>query len=423
MGPPRQHSRDPHQEDVIEEIVRNALALEGAGAPSASRPRESRTENRTENRTSVRIARVPPAAPRVANPVAMHPAAAALFAAPTLIREIPRKRVSHALHVVKGLHLGARTPLAGSNMLVIGSGEDCDVILADEGVSAHHCVLTCQEGKPVVRVMDGVLTLEGREHAPGTVISLSSGAMVELGAAAFEVTSSLDVVPDADKKSPKVAGKVAPAAPAPPQGWPQGWPAWQERGARILVAHRWGLGATGVVAVACMLGAVAFGFATHSKPAVVSPPQTVVKTEARPGPAIARDVVEVLRLSGIASQGSYLSEGTVTVTGHLGDPHALEAIIQSRAMGEIVGLKRVVVTNLDYPGASGSGTPVDGTRIVSAIDGKDPYVVTGDGSRYYVGATLPQGGKLVGVQAGAILVERDGKVEHQKVGAPGADGS
>jgi hypothetical protein len=303
-------------------------------------------------------------------------------------------------------------------MLVIGSGEDCDVILADEGVSAHHCVLTCPDGKPVIRVMDGVLTLDGQEHGPGTVISLSSGAMVELGAAAFEVTSSLDVVPDADKKPPKADGKVASAAPS----LPQGWQAWREQGARIVAAHRWGLGVAGVVAVTCMLGAVAFGFGTHSKPAVVHAPQAIVKTEARPGPSIAQDVVEVLRLSGIASEGKYTSAGTVTVTGHLGDPHALETIIQSRAMREIVGLKRVVVANLDYPGASGSGTPVDGTRIVSAIDGKDPYVVTGDGSRYYVGATLPQGGKLVGVQAGEILVERDGKVERQKVGAPGADG-
>jgi type III secretion protein D len=173
-----------------------------------------------------------------------------------------------------------------------------------------------------------------------------------------------------------------------------------------------------------MLGAVAVGFGTRSTPPVVAPSRAVAQTEARPGPSIAQDVVEVLRLSGIASEGKYTSAGTVTVTGHLGDPHALEAIIQSRAMREIVGLKRVVVANLDHPGAAGAGTPVDGTRVVSAIDGKDPYVVTADGSRYYAGASLPQGGKLVGVHAGEILVERNGQIEHQRLDTrPGGDGS
>jgi hypothetical protein len=42
-------------------------------------------------------------------------------------------------------------------------------------------------------------------------------------------------------------------------------------------------------------------------------------------------------------------------------------------------------------------------------------VIASDGSRYYVGATLPRGGRLAGVQDGEILVERDGQVDHVRL--------
>jgi type III secretion protein D len=126
----------------------------------------------------------------------------------------------------------------------------------------------------------------------------------------------------------------------------------------------------------------------------------------------------VLRLSGITCEARYNGDGTVTVRGHLGDSQALAAIVNSRAIREIVGLKRVMAVNLDQAGRSAQG-PVDGTRIVSVVASADPYVVTADGSRYYVGASLPQGGRLAGVKEGEVLVERDGRTEHWKIAEPG----
>jgi type III secretion protein D len=105
------------------------------------------------------------------------------------------------------------------------------------------------------------------------------------------------------------------------------------------------------------------------------------------------------------------------VRGHLGDPQSLSAIVKSRAIREIVGLKRVMAVNLDHAGRA-VGLAVEGTRIVSVVASADPYVVTADGSRYYVGASLPQGGKLAGVKEGEVLVERDGHTEHWKLADP-----
>jgi hypothetical protein len=148
---------------------------------------------------------------------------------------------------------------------------------------------------------------------------------------------------------------------------------------------------------------------THETPA------TAAKNE-RTGTAVAHDVTEVLRLSGIACEAHYDGDGVVTVRGHFGDPQVVSSIVLSRAMREIDGLKRVLVVNLDQHAAPASdpGLPPGG-RIVAAVPGRDPYVTTADGSRYYLGATLPQRGRLSGVLAGEVLVERDGQIQHLKL--------
>jgi hypothetical protein len=98
----------------------------------------------------------------------------------------------------------------------------------------------------------------------------------------------------------------------------------------------------------------------------------------RSGASIAHDVAEVLRMSGITCEAQYNGDGAVTVSGHLGDPKALEAIIKSRSVSEIVGLKRVLAINLDRPGGPTYGTAFDSTRSVSFVASADSYVVTAD---------------------------------------------
>jgi Inner membrane component of T3SS, cytoplasmic domain len=309
------------------------------------------------------------------------------------------------VRIVKGVHSGAVIPLTESGILVIGAGEDCDVILADEGVTGHHCLLTSRDGKSVLRAIGGTLTLNGDDHGPGATIILSPGAVVGLAGAAFEVTTRLNaaVTPAADRAHPNTE-TLAATLPVQPT--------------RALGRFGWGLTVALAAATACALGAVGFTLSDRSNHMAANEVQAADPAEARSGETVAHDVAEVLRLSGIVCKAQYTSEGTVSVSGHLGDPRALQAIIQSRAMREIGGLKRVIAMNLDNRDKSGelvSGTLADGARIVSVIVKKDPYVVTADGSRYYLGASLPQGGLLVGVREGDVLVERNGEIVHLKL--------
>jgi type III secretion protein D len=139
----------------------------------------------------------------------------------------------------------------------------------------------------------------------------------------------------------------------------------------------------------------------------------------RTGEAIADDVSEFLRLNGIEAVARYLGEGRVEVRGHLGAEEPLAQAIQSRAMRDIRGLRQVMAINLDGPthadptaAKRGGGSA---KRVVTVVAGSDPYLVTADGSRYYVGAQLPDGRRLAAVESNEILLQ-DGQQQERKPG-------
>jgi hypothetical protein len=290
---------------------------------------------------------------------------------------IPAPRPA-GLHLVGGVHLGAVLTIAMNDTLLVGSSDDCDIILGDPDVARHHCMLIGRGSSVSFRPVDDIIRVNGHPHSPGETVLVKPGARVEIGAAALEVGDPTD-------------------KPAATPGRQHG---------RLLRRSRWAIVAVVAVAVACELHP---GSSEHALDSTETTSEPVTRT----GSAVAQDVGEVLRLSGIHGEARYESNGTVTVRGHLGDPQAVAAVMQSRAMHEIKGLERVSVVNLDSPPTQHTE---DSHWIASAVASRDPYVIANDGSRYYVGATLPRGGRLAGVQDGEILVQRDnGQVEHVRL--------
>jgi type III secretion protein D len=291
-----------------------------------------------------------------------------------------------ALRILAGLHAGAVLRLDEASLLVIGSSDDCDVILADAGVASHHCVLQKQGDQFFLRTIEGGVEAGGRKHDPGVTFAVLPRSAVKVGGAEFQLESGVPL-PE--------------PAPAP----------------AVTVPRHWSMSITlgGLIVTVAAFLAISFQISAHSTSATAEHDFPIVQTTTRSGASIAHDVAEVLRLSGINCEAQYNGDGQVTVSGHLGDPQSLSTIVESRAVREIVGLKRVVAVNLDH---GGKALALDGSRIVSVVASADPYVVTADGSRYYVGASLPQGGKLAGVKEGEVLVERDGHTEHWKLTDP-----
>jgi pSer/pThr/pTyr-binding forkhead associated (FHA) protein len=313
-----------------------------------------------------------------------------------------------ALKMTAGLHKGAVIRLDTADMLVIGASDDCDVILADAGVRSHHCVLKRQGDKFFLRTIEGALNVNGHEQNPGATIFVPPRVPVAIGNAAFEiVATALPVDVPAQVKANEDSSAKAP--PSRPHSVSQ---MLRRRPLSITAA------VAAIIATVLTVRAISLGIGAQSAQGAAGQASAVAAVTSRSGASIAHDVAEVLRLSGITCEAQYNGDGAVTVSGHLGEPNALEAIVKSRAIREIVGLKRVMAINLDHPGRSMHGTTVDGTRIVSVVASADPYVVTADGSRYYVGASLPQGGRLAGVKEGEVVVERDGHTEHWKLTDP-----
>jgi Inner membrane component of T3SS, cytoplasmic domain len=307
---------------------------------------------------------------------------------------------SLALRVVKGIHSGALIPLASIDTLLIGASDDCDVILSDAGVAKHHCILCVRGDVMTVRAVDTNLMVEGKSQEPGIGVALPHGASVELGGAEFEVAAH---------SCEAEAAEGARLDRRRPHG---------ARMRDLFHRSRWAIGLVLFAAVAFELQPMELNAGPYSarSEATTAVVKSVVAADTRKSDdTAARDVAEVLRLSGISGQTVYEGNGTVTVRGHLGDPTNVASIVQSRAMHEIAGLKQVRVLNLDQEEpAPAPAAPVnatgDQTRIILAIGGNDPCVVTADGKRYYLGATLPQGGRLRGVQDGEVLLERSGRI-------------
>lgn len=300
------------------------------------------------------------------------------------------------VHVVGGLHAGAALTITTDDALLVGADDDCDMILADPGVAAHHCMLTARGDKVTLRPIDAAVITRGHDHPPGETVALAVGERVELGQAVLEIVSATDI---AERRA---------HVPTRPK------PARRSVRATLLHQSRWGVTAVLAVAVACEIHPVSRETPVPTALAQTNTANAAAGESAPEGAAVAHDVGEVLRLSGISGDSHYDGNGGVTVKGHLGDPQTLAAVVQSRAMHEITGLKRVSVVNLDHP-ESPRDANTDTHRIVTAVASKDPYVITTDGSRYYVGATLPGGGRLAGVQDGEVLIEREGEVTHVRL--------
>lgn len=126
--------------------------------------------------------------------------------------------------------------------------------------------------------------------------------------------------------------------------------------------------------------------------------------------ALARDVAETLRVQGVPAQ--------VRVAG----PGRVEAEVAERDLVKLARAEDVVkrdVRGLDALVLRNTATPLPpptppvpddpGKRIASLVQGDPSYVVTADGARYFVGATLPSGHRITEVAPQAVTLELSGR--------------
>ena len=133
----------------------------------------------------------------------------------------------------------------------------------------------------------------------------------------------------------------------------------------------------------------------------------LAKGEIRTGEATARTVAEIFRAGDVAATARY-EKGTVVVSleeGHGAQAPRIEEL-RRRALGDLPQLADLVVegTAAARPGTATAFT----AQVASLVAGPSGYVLTRDGARYFPGADLPTGGRLVAIGESTITVQEDG---------------
>jgi type III secretion system YscD/HrpQ family protein len=338
------------------------------------------------------------------------------------------------LRVVRGVHSGAERRCHYRDLVVIGSADECDVILSDPRVAASHCILSVIGAELSVRPIAAGVTIDNRELEPGNPVRVDPFQVIGIGDSAFalgpawnasawqklderlrsEAANNEDMPRSNPRRRWRIAGVAAAGAlvtaafaisahvraptVTPPTPQEQVQTAVKDVGLANVEVHPDVAGVphvSGFVAKADQVDALRAELARRNVHAVV---------DVRSGADMAKDVQEILRLSGIDADSRNLDKGTVEVRGHFGDQKNLRVALESRAMHDIEALKKVVAVNLDPSPETPKPQPNDGKRIAQVVEGTDPYLVTRDGSRYYVGAVLPNGAHLQSVEGQQAVV-------------------
>lgn len=132
------------------------------------------------------------------------------------------------------------------------------------------------------------------------------------------------------------------------------------------------------------------------------------------GEQITEAVRDVYRMNGVVAQASPPASldqvGSVRLSTATTDLARL-AQIEATARRDVKGLKSLHTENTP-PARAADASPVPndpGKRIASIVPGETAYIVTVDGTRYFVGAMLPSGYRLDAIHDSSVLLERDGK--------------
>jgi Inner membrane component of T3SS, cytoplasmic domain len=370
------------------------------------------------------------------------------------------------LRFVRGTHRGAERACRDRDIVLIGSAEDCDMVLmGDPGVAAHHCMVTITGGMLHVRAMDAAIEVDGEIIEPGEPRLIQAFQRIALGQAvcAFgpswgkewealdHVDAFLHVAMERSRhESPASVALSAPADAA------EMLPASSKRSFALMAAL--GVGAF-AAAIAMVVAAwperqnqqlslkaqvalvretlrssdqaelravidnqkiVIDGIARSSKSVQELQRKLQlngipVVLNARVADQISEQVRELLKVGGVNAQTEYAGASTVRVTGSFDDGVALSKALSQPAMQDIAPGLKLEVVNLKA--ATEQALPIAATKAVLA-DLKDARGVcnatecfvrfAATGNIFFVGSTLPSGAELTKVTVESANVEIEG---------------
>jgi type III secretion protein D len=124
---------------------------------------------------------------------------------------------------------------------------------------------------------------------------------------------------------------------------------------------------------------------------------------------VVKAVHDVYRVNGVMAEVQGTGPGAVCTRTALADPTVL-AGIERTVQRDVQGLSRLDAVNQAPPHVP---SPVPaladaGKRVAAVVAGAEPYVTTADGTRYFVGALLPTGHRILAIDGSRVQLEREG---------------
>lgn len=354
------------------------------------------------------------------------------------------------LRILSGLHDGASRVLSAQEMLLIGSGEDCDIILSDPGVARHHAMVLRHGDTLSLRAIDASLEFAGDPLEPGDPIELPlleparlGGVSIAIGPADAAGWTALGATPGAVTTTPPPTPPASrPFLPTAlvavallslvsvgiyamvrPAAQPEATP--RER-AGIFV-DEYGIRDSELVEgrdEALVLAGTVEDAATAARlEQRIVDEALPIQLKLRTGDDVARDVREVLRTFGIAADTRYEGDGAVRVEPAADfDNWALLAEAGgSRVMRDVNGFIELlpprgapVPENNALPAA-----PPEPVRLIAVVSGEDPHVLASDGRAFRPSEDLPDGrGRLSSIsEKGAWAIAPDGEIRKIRIEA------
>lgn len=356
----------------------------------------------------------------------------------------------NVLRILSGLHAGASRDLAEQEMILVGSGDDCDIVLADQGVARHHALINLVGGMSSLRALDAPLRVDGLPLLPGDPVELRDLQRIELGQAAIAYGPEHDpawatLLPDAAaiadaSRPPGVGVRKLPLVAALAvlslaslaifaAVMPQHEEPVDPRSRLQAMISEFHVVDGQVVEDAegrpVLRGTVRDSSVRESIEARIAAGGFDAAIDLRAGDKIADDVSEVLRTQGINAKTRYLGNGVVEASGRFEDMDAMREAASSRAMDDVPGVTKVLVKNFvpadqvkrTAAGPTEAAARSEPARIVSVVRGEEPHLVAVDGTEYPVGSDVPGHGRLVSIGQSAHVISADGTL-HKVVPRP-----
>lgn len=369
------------------------------------------------------------------------------------------------LRVLSGRLRGAEHRLHSGKFVRIGHSFDHDIVLRDASTRGLSLQLHMGSDVATIRVIAGEVGLLGRPLGPGEDASLPAFVPMTLGAFTIAIGEA-----DSDRwdEATRLSMMIAPAAETEaPDGEHAGllqrfvtrlypmreavavdrhWPLYGIGAALILLLALFAAPATHWVGTRfkntasdqAVLRAAGFASLSVTDGAAGSMIQGIVKDDAelarlrmvvaeRIGQAtidvdtmqaMAASATDVLRAQGIDGEARPMRGNALLIAAEF-LPADRQDELGKMIRRDLPGVTRVAFTTENARGDRDLQYFFSGTEygLATFVDGNPGYIATADGTRWFAGAQVPTGHRIIAIGNGRASFERDGRIEELMLGA------